>query len=483
MSGRRKKKFDQPLFEQIEITDAGAEGKAIARVDSMVIFVPFAAPGDVVDIKVIKKKKSFYEGNVIKYHQLSEKRVDPRCGHFGLCGGCKWQHLSYDEQLFLKQKQVIDNFQRIGKLTIPPFEPIKPSSEQYFYRNKLEFSFSNRKWLSENEKVEGQFTNANGVGMHLPGMFDRIVDIENCYLQREPSNSIRLFLKDYGIERSLTFYDARIHGGFLRNVTIRTTSTGETMVILAFGYNDDPEISKLTAQLMAAFPEITSLFTVINPKKNDTINDLQLRLVAGKPYITEQMDHLSFKIGPLSFYQTNPQQAQVLYETARSFAAFEGHELVYDLYCGTGTITNFIAGQVKKVIGIEYIPEAIADAFENSRLNGISNTDFVVGDIAATLNEDFVNRHGKPDVVITDPPRSGMHPKVIEQLLRIAPQKIVYVSCNPATQARDIALLSEKYSLDKIQPVDMFPQTHHVENVTLLTKLSPAQAQPAAQAL
>lgn len=478
MSGRKRKKFDQPVFEQIEILDAGAEGKAIARVDSMVIFVPFAAPGDVVDIKVIKKKKSFYEGTIVRYHKFSEKRVEPRCGHFGLCGGCKWQHLSYDEQLFLKQKQVVDNFQRIGKLTIPPFEPIRPSAEQYFYRNKLEFSFSNRKWLTEGEKADGEITNANGLGMHLPGMFDRIVDIENCYLQPEPSDSIRLFMRNYGISRGLSFYDARIHQGFLRNVTIRNTSTGETMVIIAFGYDDAQEISRLTAELMATFPGITSLFTVINGKRNDTLTDLELKLVAGKPYITEKMGHLSFKIGPLSFYQTNSRQAQVLYETARDFAAFDGHELVYDLYCGTGTITNFIAGQVNKVVGIEYIPEAIADASENSRLNGISNTDFVVGDIAATLNEDFVNRHGQPDVIITDPPRSGMHPKVVEQLLRIAPQKIVYVSCNPATQARDIAMLSAKYLLARMQPVDMFPQTHHVENVTLLVKLPQEQEQP-----
>ncbi|MBE0637311.1 MAG: 23S rRNA (uracil(1939)-C(5))-methyltransferase RlmD [Bacteroidales bacterium] len=477
MSGRKKRKVDLPLLEKVEILDAGAEGKAVARVDNMVVFVPFAAPGDVVDIKVVSKKKSFYEGKIVKYHHLSEKRVEPRCEHFGLCGGCKWQHLGYEHQLFFKQKQVVDNFTRIGKLTLPPFNPIIASEEQYFYRNKLEFSFSNRKWLLENKIIQDTPPNANGLGMHLPGMYDRIVDLENCYLQAEPSNSIRLALRDWGILNNLTFYDSRVHRGFLRTATIRTSSTGETMVIIAFGANETEQITALLDHLLEQFPQITSLFYVVNPKHNDTINDLEIQHYSGKNYIVEKMEDLNFKVGPLSFYQTNSRQALRLYQVVREFAGFEGHETVYDLYCGTGTITNFIAKRVGKVIGVEYIPEAIDDAIENSKMNRIGNTRFVVGDIAETLNEQFVSEHGKPQMIITDPPRAGMHPKVIQQLLNIEPQKIVYVSCNPATQARDIALLAEKYVLEQIQPVDMFPQTHHVENVSLLVRKFPIQEQ------
>lgn len=473
MSGRKRKRFDLPILEKVEILDAGAEGKAVARVENMVVFVPFAAPGDVVDIKVVSKKKSFFEGRIVKFHHYSVKRIEPRCEHFGLCGGCKWQHLSYEHQLFFKQKQVVDNFTRIGKLTIPPFEPIIASGDQYFYRNKLEFSFSNRKWLLDNETVGDGPVNANGLGMHLPGMYDRIVDLENCYLQAEPSNSIRLALRDWGIRNNLTFYDSRVHKGFLRNATIRTSTTGETMVILAFGKDDPEKIEELLKHLLTEFPQITSLCYVINTKHNDTINDLPVQLFAGKPFILEKMEDLNFKVGPLSFYQTNSKQALRLYQVVREFAGFQGNEIVYDLYCGTGTITNFIAGRVGKAIGIEYIPAAIDDAIENAKLNGIQNTRFVVGDIAETLNEHFVQEHGQPQIIITDPPRAGMHPKVIQQLLEIGPEKIVYVSCNPATQARDIALLTEKYTLEKIQPVDMFPQTHHVENVSLLVKKSP----------
>lgn len=472
MSRRRKNKKDLPVFERVQIYDAGAEGKAIARVDNMVIFVPFGAPGDIVDIKVIGKRKSFYEGEIIGFHHYSDVRRSPKCEHFGLCGGCKWQHIEYGKQLYFKQKQVVDSFERIGKIKIPAFQSIIPSESEYFYRNKLEFSFSNRKWLTDISSENINDTTTNGLGMHLPRMFDRIVDLENCYLQKEPSNSIRLFLRDYGIKRNLTFYDSRNHHGFLRNVTIRTASTGQTMVIISFGYDDNNEIAELVNQLSTAFPQITSLFTVINQKRNDTIYDLALNPAHGKPYITEMLENLEFKVGPLSFFQTNTEQALVLYKIVRQFGSFQGNELVYDLYCGTGTITCFVAKGVKSIVGIDNVPEAIDDARENSNLNGIFNTAFVVGDLATTLNSDFVIKYGAPDVIITDPPRSGMHPKVIKQILEILPEKIIYVSCNPATQARDISLLAERYLLAEIQPVDMFPQTHHVENVSLLIKKS-----------
>lgn len=473
--GRKRNKVDIPLLENVEITDAGAEGKAVARVNNLVVFVPFAAPGDIVDIKVVGKKKSFYEGRIVRYHQYSDMRTEPRCEHFGLCGGCKWQHLDYPHQLRFKQQQVVDSFERIGKLQIPDFDPIIPSEEQYFYRNKLEFSFSNRKWLLEDEIESGQDFNTNGLGMHLPGMYDRIVDLKNCYLQPEPSNSIRLALRNYGIRHGLSFYDSRIHQGFLRTAIIRTSSTGQTMVIVVFAEEKTDAISQLMHHLVDRFPAITSLFYVINTKRNDVISDLKLNLFSGQPHILEKMEDLIFKVGPLSFFQTNSKQALALYQVVRNFSDFQGNETVYDLYCGTGTITNFIARQVHRAIGIEYIPGAVEDARENSLSNSITNTEFFTGDIAETLNEDFVKLHGIPQIIITDPPRAGMHPKVIRQLLEIAPGKIVYVSCNPATQARDIALLNEKYDLEKIQPVDMFPQTHHVENVSLLVRKTRAQ--------
>jgi 23S rRNA (uracil1939-C5)-methyltransferase len=470
--GRRRNKIEIPLLEKVEIADAGAEGKAVARVDNMVVFVPYAAPGDVVDIKVFSKKKSYFEGRIVKYHHYSDKRIAPRCEHFGLCGGCKWQHLSYTDQLFYKQKQVIDAFRRIGKLEIPEIDPIILSSEQYFYRNKLEFTFSNRKWLMQDELETGQAANTNGLGMHLPGMFDRIVDLNNCYLQPEPSNELRLALRDYGIKNDLSFYDNRRHEGFLRNLIVRTSSAGQTMVIMVFAQDKPEQINDYMRYLSEKFPDIDSLFYVINSKRNDVISDLKLLLFSGTPYIIEQMEDLNFKVGPLSFFQTNSKQAIQLYQIARSFGGFSGVETVYDLYCGAGTIANFIARQVQKVVGIEYIPEAISDARENAGMNGISNAFFFTGDIAAVLNDEFVRQAGQPQVIITDPPRAGMHPKVIQQLLEIAPSKIIYVSCNPATQARDISLLSEKYKIERMQPVDMFPQTHHVENITLLVKKS-----------
>ncbi len=463
-------KKEYPVLEKIEILDAGSEGKAVARVDKLVVFVPFVVPGDVVDIKVLKRKKSFYEGKAIKFHHFSERRVEPRCEHFGLCGGCKWQNLKYEDQLFYKQKQVYDNFTRIGKFEFPQISPIIPAPDEYFYRNKLEFTCSNRKWLVDHDKNEANNSNLDGIGFHLVGMFDRIIDLKNCYLQPEPSNQIRLAIREFASDNNFTFYDTKDHCGFLRNLIVRTASTGELMVIIIFAENEEENIKKMLDFVAGNFPQITSLMYVVNTKKNDTINDQEILLYQGTPYIFEEMEGLRFKVGPISFYQTNSQQAKKLYEVARQFAGFTGTETVYDLYCGTGTITNFIAKSVKKAIGIEYVPSAIEDAIVNSAINEITNTHFVIGDIAKTLNEAFFNLHGKPDIIITDPPRSGMHPKVIEEILNARPEKIVYVSCNPATQARDIAMMQESYSLVKSQPVDMFPQTHHVENVCLLVR-------------
>ena len=465
--GRRKKPL--PVFEQVEIMDAGSEGKAVARIDNYVIFVPFVVPGDVVYIRVVKRRKKYLEGKAIKLHKASPIRIEARCEHFGLCGGCKWQNLDYADQLKFKQKQVTDNFERIGKLDIPEVRPIIGSEKQYFYRNKLEFTFSNRRWLSEEELEQKENADMNGLGFHLPGMFDRIIDLENCYLQAEPSNSIRLALNRFSREQGFSFYDSRNHEGFLRNVIIRTSNTGDLMVIMVFGSDDEAGIHKMMEFLKNEFPGITSLNYVINTKKNDSISDLEVNHFAGERYITEEMEGLKFRVGPLSFYQTNSNQAYTLYKVAREFAGLTGKELVYDLYCGTGTIANFVAQHASGVVGIEYVETAIHDAEENAKLNGHENTLFFAGDMAKVFNREFTDTHGRPDVVITDPPRAGMHPKVLDQLLAVAPVKIVYVSCNPATQARDIALLTEKYDLKVIQPVDMFPQTHHVENVSLLT--------------
>lgn len=466
--GRKRKPL--PLFEQVEVMDAGSEGKAVARVDNTVIFVPFVVPGDIVDIQVVKKKRNHYEGKAVKIHNRSDKRTEPRCEHFGLCGGCKWQNMLYENQLEYKQKQVTDNFKRIGKFDMPEVLPIIPSKKQYFYRNKLEFTFSSRKWLIAEEFNGKPADNMNGLGFHLPGMFDRIIDVSNCYLQPAPSNDIRLALRNFCLEQNYSFYDVKKRKGFLRNLIIRTTTTAQVMVIVVFGENQPDEIKKILQFLSENFPEITSLFYTVNPKNNDTINDLNIELFYGQPYITEKMDDLQFRIGPLSFYQTNPEQAAQLYRKTIEFADLKGDETVYDLYCGTGTITNYLALQAYKAIGIEYVPSAIEDARINSQINEIRNTEFFVGDIAKTLNREFFDMHGRPDVVITDPPRAGMHPKVVEQLMVAAPRKIVYVSCNPATQARDIALMDTSFRVEKIQPVDMFPQTQHVENITQLIR-------------
>ncbi len=472
-----RKKRPLPFFEDVEITDAGAEGKAIARVNERVLFVPFAAPGDVVDVQVFKKRKSYFEGQIKAIKKYSEYRTQPKCEHFGLCGGCKWQHLDYEYQKSFKQKQVKDSLDRIAKVPYPPIQPILGADKIYYYRNKLEFTFSNRRWLTDLDTPleEGGVTDIQGLGFHLPGKFDKILDIQHCYLQQDPSNDIRLAVKAFAVENGMTFYNAREQNGFLRNMIIRTATSGDLMVVIVFGEKKSDQIEKLMGFLADKFPEISSLMYVINTKQNDSIHDLDAVLFNGKDHNLEIMpaalstqEDLHFKVGPKSFYQTNPEQAWKLYKTAHDFANFKGDELVYDLYTGTGTIALFIARSVKKVVGIEYVEEAVQDAHKNAADNAIDNVEFHWGDMAKLLDEDFIAAHGKPDVLLTDPPRAGMHPKVIEQILKAEPEKIVYISCNPATQARDVALLSEKYEIRKIQPVDMFPQTHHVENVILL---------------
>lgn len=472
---RRKRPL--PFIEKLEIIDAGAEGKAIGRSNERVVFVPFAAPGDIVDVQVFKKRRRYYEARITDFHEKSDLRVEPKCTHFGLCGGCKWQHLDYSQQLVFKQKQVKDAFDRIAKVPYPEALPIIGSDKQFYYRNKLEFTFSNRRWLTDLDpsKEDGGPEDLNGLGFHLPGMFDKILDIEECYLQRDPSNTIRLAVKKYALQNKLTFYNVKAWEGLLRNIIIRTSSTGDLMVIIVFREENAEKVNGLMQFLADEFPGITSLMYVINNKKNDTISDLEIRLFKGNPFIIEQMpspvaekEPLEFKIGPVSFYQTNSEQAYKLYKTAFDFAEFKGDELVYDLYTGTGTIAAFVANSVKKVIGVEYVEDAVKDAGENMRINKIGNCEFYAGDLAKILDKDFSEKHGKPDVIITDPPRAGMHEKVVREILDIEPEKIVYVSCNPATQARDLALLHEKYDVKKVQAVDMFPQTHHVENVVLL---------------
>ncbi len=463
--GKRK----LPFFEKVEITDIGAEGKAIARVNDMVTFVSMVAPGDIVDLQVTRKRKRFAEARVTHIHKLSEMRVEPSCEHFGVCGGCKWQHIPYKEQLKFKEKQVIDALVRIGKLELPEVTPILGSKEEYFYRNKLEFTFSNRRWYTREElDSTGDFKNWNALGFHVPGMFDKVVDINKCWLQPEPSNAIRNFIRKYAEVHELQFFDTRDSGGFLRNLIIRTSTTGELMVILAFFREEKENREALLESLANEFPQITSLMYTVNPKANDTLYDQEIIVFKGRDHIVEEMEGLKFRIGPKSFFQTNTHQSLELYKIARDFAGLTGNELVYDLYTGTGTIANFVARTARKVIGIESVPEAIADAWINSEINGIDNTAFFSGDMKDLLSNEFLGIHGRPDVVITDPPRIGMHESVVMTLLEAAPKKIVYVSCNPATQARDLELLSGIYKVTKAQAVDMFPHTHHVENVVLL---------------
>jgi 23S rRNA (uracil1939-C5)-methyltransferase len=467
--GKRK----LPFFEKVEITDVAAEGMAIARVNDMVTFVSMCAPGDIVDLQVTRKRKKFAEARVVRFHKYSDLRVKPACEHFGVCGGCKWQHLPYPEQLKFKQKQVVDALIRIGKLELPEVSPIKGSENEFFYRNKLEFTFSNRRWYTREElDNSGEFRNWNALGFHVPGMFDKVVDINKCWLQEEPSNSIRNFLRKYAEEKNLEFFDTRDSGGFLRNLIIRTSTTGQVMVIVVFFREDEEKRLALLSSLGNEFPGISSLMYAINTKANDTLYDQEILVYRGSDHIIEEMEGLKFRVGPKSFFQTNTNQSLELYKVAREFAGLKGNDLVYDLYTGTGTIANFVAGRAKKVIGIESVPEAIEDAKINSEINGISNTEFFSGDIKDLLSREFLETHGKPDVVITDPPRAGMHESVVLTLLGAAPAKIVYVSCNPATQARDLQLMSEKYRVSRVQPVDMFPHTHHVENVILLEAMS-----------
>lgn len=465
-----RKKKQLPILENVTIADVAAEGKALARVDDMVVFTQYAVPGDVVDIQVTKKKKNYCEGRVTQFHKYGEERCEAVCSHYGVCGGCKWQILPYEAQLRYKQKQVEDALRRLGHIELPEISPIKGSAKRYFYRNKLEFTFSNKKWIPFSDMESGAMPETmNGVGFHIPGMFDKVLDIDKCWLQEDISNQIRNEIRDYALRHGLTFFDLRNQEGFLRTLMIRTTSTGEVMAVMVFYHEDKNAREALLAHVAERFPQITSLLYVINGKCNDTITDQEIHLYKGSEAIYEEMEGLRFKIGPKSFYQTNSEQAHELYKVAREFAALTGGELVYDLYTGTGTIANFVSRQARQVIGIEYVPEAIEDARENSHINGIGNTLFYAGDMKDILTDSFIQEHGRPDVIITDPPRAGMHEDVVKVILNAAPSRIVYVSCNPATQARDLQLMDEKYRVEAVQPVDMFPHTHHVENVVLLT--------------
>ena len=464
-----------PVLEGITITAVAAEGKALARVDDKVVFVPFVVPGDVVDLQVKRKKHSFMEAVAVKFHEYSNDRTTPRCQHFGVCGGCKWQCLKYEEQLRWKQQQVVDNLTRIGKIELPEISPILGSEKIYEYRNKLEFGFSNRRWMTEDEIRDGEqvITQHNALGFHITGAFDKILDIEQCHLMDNITNDIRNFIREYGISHNLTFYDLRQNTGLLRSMMVRNSNTGELMVLIQFrieNKDEQQEAIELLQQVADKFPEITSLLYVDNHKCNDTFGDQEVICFKGTDHIYEEMEGLRFKVGPKSFYQTNTDQAYHLYQVAREFAGLTGNELVYDLYTGTGTIANFVSRKARQVIGIEYVPEAIEDAKVNSQINHIDNTLFFAGDMKDILNRDFINRYGRPDVIITDPPRAGMHQDVIDTILFAEPNRIVYVSCNPATQARDLQLLDVKYRVAKVQPVDMFPHTQHVENVVMLCK-------------
>ncbi|MEM9142096.1 MAG: 23S rRNA (uracil(1939)-C(5))-methyltransferase RlmD [Bacteroidota bacterium] len=467
---RRKK--SRPIFERVEVVDAGAKGKSIAKApDGRVIFLSEAVPGDIVDIQTLRKRKRFFEGKVTHFHRLSDKRIQPTCSHFGVCGGCKWQHMDYKYQLFYKQREVQNNLERIGHLELPEVQPIVGSRKMYFYRNKMEFSFSDSRWLSLKEiRSDTEITDKNALGFHIPGMWDKILDVKKCHLQQDPSNAIRLETKTFAEKNGLSFFNPRHQRGLLRTLMIRTASTGEVMVLVQF-FEDTPKKRKLLLDhLETTFPEITALLYVINPKPNDTIYDQTVLCHAGRDHIFEEMEGLHFKINAKSFYQTNSEQAYTLYKIVRDFAGLTGKELVYDLYTGTGTIAQFVAAGAKKVVGIEAVPEAILDAKANAERNRIANVHFYAGDMKTVFDSEFIAQNGLPDVLITDPPRDGMHKNVVRQILEIAPKKVVYVSCNSATQARDLELMKDTYQITRVQPVDMFPQTHHVENVVLLEK-------------
>jgi 23S rRNA (uracil1939-C5)-methyltransferase len=465
-------KKNRQVVSNLLIEDFASEGKCIGRLDGAVVFVEGnVAPGDVVDVEILSfKKKKFYEARVIATHSLSDKRAEPFCPYFGTCGGCKWQHIRYEDQLQFKWQQVSDHLHRIAKVPLPEIEPILASDKTTFYRNKLEYTFSNLRWFTLEELNTGEELERNALGFHIPKRFDRILDIEKCYLQPDPSNEIRNRLRDFCLQQGFRFYDQKHNVGFLRNLILRTANTGDVMVIVQFAEPNQEEIDATMAFLAETFPQITSLQYIINTKGNDSYYDQTAVLYAGKPYIEERMEGLTFRVGPKSFYQTNSDQAYELYKIARDFAQLTGNEHVYDLYTGTGTIANFVARQAKAVVGVEYVPEAIEDAKINSAINGIENTRFYAGDMKNVLNEEFIAQNGHPDVVITDPPRAGMDEPVVRTLLNMEPTKIVYVSCNSATQARDLAWLDEKYEVTRVRPVDMFPHTHHVENVVLLEK-------------
>ncbi len=465
-----RRKGNLPIITEAEIVDIAAEGKAIARIEGMVIFVPYVVPGDIVDLQVTKKRKSYMEAKVVKYHHLSEIRQKPVCEHFGVCGGCKWQILPYKQQLHYKQTQISDQLVRIGKLDIPEILTILPSDNELFYRNKLEFTFSANRWLTQEEIDSDHEFDRRALGFHIPEMFDKVLDVNKCWLQADPSNAIRDAVREFAKEKDMSFFDLRSQQGFLRNLILRTANTGEIMVIVSFFRDDQLHRIELLDHLSETFHQITSLMYVINKKVNDTITDQEILVYKGKDHIFETMEDLRFKIGPKSFFQTNSEQAYKLYKVTREFADLHGDEIVYDLYTGTGTIANFVAHLSKKVVGIEFVPEAIEDAKENSKLNNITNTIFFAGDIKDVLCKEFIEQQGHPDVIILDPPRAGIHPNVIEAILFTMPQRIVYVSCNPATQARDLSFLSDYYTITAVQPVDMFPHTHHVENVVKLIR-------------
>lgn len=469
-----RKKKELPLLEKIEITGVAAEGKALARVNDLVVFAPYVVPGDVVDLQVKRKKHSYAEAEAVKFYNYSPERATPFCKHYGVCGGCKWQCLAYEHQLKYKQQQVVDALTRIGKVELPDVMPILGSENTRAYRNKLEFTFSNKRWLTWEEVAQNvKYDNMDALGFHIPGAFDKVLDIEECGLMCDLNNRLRNAIRDFAHNEGIPFYDLRSHQGVLRSMMIRTSTTGEVMLLIQARVECDGDmvqLQKVLAFVAAGFPEVSSLLYVVNNKCNDTFGDLEVHTFKGTDVIYEEMEGLRFKVGPKSFYQTNSAQAYNLYKVARSFAALTGSEVVYDLYTGTGTIANFVAAKAKKVVGIEYVEDAIIDARVNAELNGFDNLTFFAGDMKDILTRDFINEHGRPDVIITDPPRAGMHNDVIDTILFAAPRRIVYVSCNPATQARDLSLLDCDYRVVAVQPVDMFPHTHHVENVVLLER-------------
>ncbi len=467
--GRKRKEL--PVVEGVEITGVAAEGKSIARVNDMVVFIPYGAPGDLVNIKLDKKKRSYAEAHIVEMVKPSDRRVQPKCEHFGVCGGCKWQHIPYEDQLRYKRDQVVDALTRIAKVDIPDVNPTLGSQETFFYRNKLEYTFSNKCWITFEDLRSGkEIEDRNALGFHIPGAFDKVLDIKKCWLQDDLSNRIRLFIRQYTLSKGYAFYDIKAQQGFMRTLMVRIASTGEVMLIVVFAQDDKEKIEDVMSAVAAEFPQITSLLYVVNQKVNDTISDQTVVTYRGRDYINEEMEGLRFRIGPKSFYQTNSHQAYELYKVARRMANLKSDDLVYDLYTGTGTIANFVARKVKKVVGIEYVPEAIEDAKLNSNVNGIDNTLFYAGDMKDVLTDEFIAEHGRPDVMIIDPPRAGMHEDVVKVILNSRPERIVYVSCNPATQARDLALMDEYYKVEEVQPVDMFPHTHHVENVVRLSR-------------